>query len=249
MNEQNTQGTKPIISIPDVKQPLESQPIPPLQQKQSNHNVLWKVLVVCMALLIIGMSIFIIHLLQKKSAVPSISSLDTLPTDTLPTRETLQKEIDQTENWNVYTQSDNLFSFKYPQNMSIVGDNEAGVANPWTGNPEDIVTIMDRQTSHPGTDIPFSGFGVSIVDLGTNSLDEYLTNEVSVAKNSPRMFESETYSKLDNPNIEGAYIDYESNIRRYFIKISNQNKVIVFSTASRDPKFLTLMEQILLTIQ
>lgn len=242
MDENTTQGSLLPSSDSVATQPVEPQSTSPLQQKQPKQNILWKVLVFCMALLIIGMGLFIIYMFQQQSTLSSLSTQDTVTSI-----ETLPKEVDPTEDWNIYSQSDNLFRFKYPTNMSIAYDNEAGVGYPLTGNPQEIVTIMDKKTAHPGTDFPFSGFSVKVVDFGANTFEEYLNNEVTRAKNGPRVFENETISKLINPNAESVYIDYESNIRVYFIKVPNQNKAIVFSTASRDPSFLTVMEQIIVT--
>lgn len=200
-----------------------------------------QILIIILALIAIGGAYYFgtqknnVLTTPVQSSVPAVTEATTQASPT----------TDPTANWKTYTNTQYGFTFKYPPGLETLLQSEGGVSGPITGNPIFVYALADKLTIAQGTDKPFDGLSIDIVDTN-GSLDTYVSNERDAEKNSYRGIFDPTIKQLNIP-VQNRYLDSESSISRYFLK--SNNTVVAISVIRFSPDFMRTASQILSTFK
>lgn len=141
-----------------------------------------------------------------------------------------------------YTNRQNNFSFNYPD--YLIESDDFGIAYPWTGSPQKLISLRDSREEPKANGAPFNGYIVKLISIPENSFNTYIGNEIKAAKESPRgILDHYPYSigfKFSNSEFSANWLLYEQDLRVYFIPISPSH-VLTFSTSTNSMEFLSDM--------
>jgi len=199
-NIQRNQSINPVPSVQtSVPQTTLVQPTPETQNK--NY---WKLLVVVLLIILVGMSALVFYFWQKtitstsevSEATPTIQPKPTPPSN-------------DTTNWKTYQENNTPYSFKYPKEMIAAG------AGPYI--------VFSYSDSAPFLNYNFEG------NKENKSLDQFVASYIA-SNNDPvqpvNQFKSKNQITING--IPGYKADI-SNTRYYFLKEPNTHAVAVFT--------------------
>jgi hypothetical protein len=141
------------------------------------------------------------------------------------------------------------FSFTHPG----LSDECCYITGPMVGSIEVIGNLSDPATVSRGSDKPFDGFSMFVIDLGNLTADEYMKLEVDALKNEyfkkhqeePRNSSWQTLTIADQPTI--LLKNYSSlTINKYYIQFPQSNKLLyIGANEEKLGSFDTTLNQIL----
>ncbi len=165
-----------------------------------------------------------------------------------------ESTIEPTSDWKTYMNENAGFLLKIPSNIEEVPSTDGLVSGPFESNPQLVVSFADKSTIVKNTDSPFDGFTtymqeVAQLKMTPFSFEKYLNEELKNVKQSPRGIQSSEIIKKTIEGNEFSYIDYETNIRKYFILSEDGEKIAIFSRVNSSQDFLNDFDQILSTFK
>lgn len=149
--------------------------------------------------------------------------------------------------WNEY--HDNGFSFKYPSSIKLE-NNSARVAGPTTGKSTLIADFFQENTMLPNTNAPINGFSIYRIEKAPQtSFSNWLKDEIAAKKQSPSGIKSEQIHNLKISGLNAAFIDYEGDIKLYFIQTPYPKTIIAFAETYVNPDFEINFDEIIQTFK
>lgn len=217
----------------------------PIVKKQNIFLV-----IILSVLLLISVSIAGLFAYQTQTLVKELTLLksgQTPVSSTVPTP-------DPTAGWKTYMNENAGFLLKIPSKIEEVSSTEGLVSGPFEANPQLVVSFADKSTIVKNTDSPFDGFTIYMQEVAQLKMtqftfEKYLNEELKNVKQSPRGIQSSEIIKKAIGGNEFSYIDYEPNIRKYFILSGDGERIALFSRVNSSQDFLNDFDQILSTFK
>lgn len=141
------------------------------------------------------------------------------------------------------------FSFAHPG----LSEECCYIVGPMVGNIEAVGNLSNPATVQRGSDKPFDGFSLFVINLGNLSPDEYMKLEVEALKKQyldshgeePRNSSWQTITVDDQPTI--LLKNYSSlTINKYYIQFPKENKLLYIGANEKSlGSFNSILNQIL----
>lgn len=181
----------------------------------------------------------------------SSNKTETTPSPTPTLAPTLPPNINQDNPISLksFVSTKHNFSFTHPG----LSEECCYIVGPMVGSVEAIGNLSDPATVQRGSDKPFDGFSLFVINLGNLSPDEYMDLEIEALKKQylekhgeePRNSSWQTITVDDQPTI--LLKNYSSlTINKYYIQFPKENKLLyIGANEEKLGSFDSILNQIL----
>ena len=153
------------------------------------------------------------------------------PAQTIEPLATPTATPDPTASWKSYVNEKYYFSLKHPDTFTELTEKEGGVSGSLTGKPTLITTLGDKSTITTGSDKPFDGFSVYVIDISKTTMDKFIEGEVSAVKKSKSGVADASSVSMKVGDLTFIVVHREDSIIDYYIATPDEKSVIALSNS------------------